>query len=562
MALFTADWNPLGRDSYYRKFEIYSMHWANQINLQELKVAVAPLGGLIAVVRDDKKFTQVHTSGKPIIFLFTAAGDLKSSIKWNGGPLVAIKWASTEELLCIQDDGTVSLYDIFGSFQNSFQMGQEAKEMKIIDACVFSTPSGTGLVVLTTNFRFFVINNVKDPRIRRFPDIPGINIAPSCWLAVNEDRQTRVIVAKEREIYVLEQSEQHDVQRVPEMTHHFLSVLALDVSPCKSHVALLTDAGVLWIGSSDFKRKICEFDTQCLSAVKQLSWCGSGAVVLNLGASLLVFSPTKDNFTLILDSGGYISPEIDGLRIITNTGHEFLQRVPAANQEIFRIGSMAPGAILMEASREFQKRSHRAEEYIRLVKDQLELAVSQCIEAAGNEWQPSVQKMLLRAAQLGKSFLLNRIDAEIFVGMCQSLRILNAVRHYKIGLPLTYQQYEELTKTGVLNRLILRRQYSLAIEICGHLNLPEAEGIHRIMTHWACYKIKHGQMETEQLASEISAKLGPNSKVSFSNIALKAIECKQEKLAIRYWCYGNNAPVNDSFFSIAMQTVGFRTPRC
>ena len=54
-------------------------------------------------------------------------------------------------------------------------MGQEAKEMKIIDAGVFSTPSGTGLLVLTTNYRFFVVNNVKDPRIRRFPDIPGRN---------------------------------------------------------------------------------------------------------------------------------------------------------------------------------------------------------------------------------------------------------------------------------------------------------------------------------------------------------------------------------------------------
>jgi ribosomal protein S1 len=52
-------------------------------------------------------------------------------------------------------------------------MGQEAKEMKIIDARKFSTTSGTGLVVLTTNFRFFVVNNIKDPRIRRFPDIPG-----------------------------------------------------------------------------------------------------------------------------------------------------------------------------------------------------------------------------------------------------------------------------------------------------------------------------------------------------------------------------------------------------
>ena len=182
------------------------------------------------------------------------------------------------------------------------------------------------------------------------------------------------------------------------------------------------------------------------------------------------------------------------------------------------------------------------------MKDQLELAVSQCIEAAGNEWQPTVQKMLLRAAQLGKSFLLNSFDPQIFVGMCQTLRILNAVRHYKIGLPLTYQQYQELTTTGVLNRLILRRQYNLAIEICRHLKLPEAEGIHRIMTHWACYKIKCGQLETEQLANEISTKLGPNSKVSFSNIALKAIECKQEKLAIRYTLAFDLKNFNSDFF--------------
>ena len=189
---------------------------------------------------------------------------------------------------------------------------------------------------------------------------------------------------------------------------------------------------------------------------------------------------------------------------------------------------------IFKASREFQKRSHRAEEYIRLVKDQLELAVAQCIEAAGNEWQPSVQKMLLRAAQLGKSFLMDKIDPEVFVAMCQTLRILNAIHHYKIGLPLTYQEYEKLGKSGLLNRLILRRKYNLAIQICRHLNMPEAEGIPRIMTDWACYKIKHGHVDAEQLASEISAKLGIGSKVSYSSIALKAIECKQDRLAVRY----------------------------
>ncbi len=57
------------------------MEWADQINLQELKVAVAPSGGPIAVVRDDTKLTAVQTSGKPIIFIFSPSGELKSSIK-------------------------------------------------------------------------------------------------------------------------------------------------------------------------------------------------------------------------------------------------------------------------------------------------------------------------------------------------------------------------------------------------------------------------------------------------------------------------------------------------
>jgi hypothetical protein len=57
------------------------MEWVDQINLQELKVSVAPSGGPIAVVRDETKFTPVQTSGKPIIFIFSPSGELKSTIK-------------------------------------------------------------------------------------------------------------------------------------------------------------------------------------------------------------------------------------------------------------------------------------------------------------------------------------------------------------------------------------------------------------------------------------------------------------------------------------------------
>lgn len=57
------------------------MGWIDQVNLQDLKVTVAPSGGLIAVVRDDTKLTPVQTSGKPIIFIFSPSGELKSTIK-------------------------------------------------------------------------------------------------------------------------------------------------------------------------------------------------------------------------------------------------------------------------------------------------------------------------------------------------------------------------------------------------------------------------------------------------------------------------------------------------
>ena len=73
--------------------------------------------------------------------------------------------------------------------------------------------------------------------------IPGINIVPSCWSVFSEDRRTKVIVAKERDIYLLDLNEHHVIQHNTEFSHHFLSILALAVSPCKKHIALLTDAG-------------------------------------------------------------------------------------------------------------------------------------------------------------------------------------------------------------------------------------------------------------------------------------------------------------------------------
>lgn len=47
-----------------------------------------------------------------------------------------------------------------------------------------------------------------------------------------------------------------------------------------------------------------------------------------------------------------------------------------------------------------QKGSQKADEYVRMIKDQLNMAVEQCIQAAGQEIEVSQQKLLLRVQSL------------------------------------------------------------------------------------------------------------------------------------------------------------------
>ncbi|NXH08931.1 VPS16 protein, partial [Loxia leucoptera] len=209
--------------------------------------------------------------------------------------------------------------------------------------------------------------------------------------------------------------------------------------------------------------------------------------------------------------------------------------IPAeASQEIFRIASMAPGALLLEAQKEYEKESQKADEYLREIREQqlLPEAVGQCIEAAGYEHEPDTQKSLLRAASFGKCFL-DKFPPEGFVRMCQDLRVLNAIRDYQIGIPLTFTQYKQLTIEVLLDRLVLRRLYPLAIRICEFLRLPEMQGVSRILAHWACYKVQQKDKSDEEVAQAINQKLGDTAGISYSDIATRAYDCGRAELAIK-----------------------------
>lgn len=74
------------------------------------------------------------------------------------------------------------------------------------------------------------------------------------------------------------------------------------------------------------------------------------------------------------------------------------QSFPASSLSIFRPGSTSPSAILFDAWESFTSKSPKADESIRSIRPELAKAVDECIEAAGQEWEPYWQRRLLNVS--------------------------------------------------------------------------------------------------------------------------------------------------------------------
>jgi hypothetical protein len=447
-------------------------------------------------------------------------------------------WTDEEELLCIQENGIILIYNIFGKFQHKFSMGQEANDSEIIDAKIYPSSQGTGVAVMTSHFRIFIANNYKDPKVRLLPEIPKSALDPTSWAVIVEDRKTACLIAREQELYKVKQDDSMCTSKELSFNFDYKTIRCMSVSFNNRHIAMCTNTGILWMGASDLKQKYCEFSTGRSEMPKQIEWCidaddpmKAEAIVLTYPSILLIVGINGDSNIYTYDPAIYLIPEMDGVRVLTNNYHELIQKVPKCVSNIFGISTFInePSSFLFESHRKFCEKSHQSDEYLCLIMDKIDVAVSGCIKAAGYEFDTETQKSLISAANFGKGFIRNHNPDE-YIRMSKILRVLNAVRSDKIGMPLTISQFLHLTPAVLIDRLVFRKQYGLAIEIAKHLHLSDC----RIFEHWAYHKIMFEENESDVIAKIAEKFKDPHSMgISFCTIAKKAEELGKTNLAIQ-----------------------------
>ncbi|EOA29029.1 hypothetical protein CARUB_v10025283mg [Capsella rubella] len=539
-----AEWQLL-YDRYYRKPEIYQMRWKH-VDLSRNKVACASFGGPIAVIRDDSKIVQLYAeSALRKLRIFNSAGILLSETIWKhpGGRLIGMSWSDDQTLICIVQDGTIYRYNIHAELiEPNMSMGKECFEQNVVE-CVFW---GNGVVCLTEGGQLFCISDFEMMKPFKLPDVPGLTeddmLQPTC-LAVREPEYTmsgtvEVLVAVGDEIFGVEEDSVQTF-RVDEPSFKDSEtqnddygnligpVQKMIVSPNGKFLTLFTHDGRIVVVEMETKQIAIDYSCESALPPKQMAWCGMDTVLLYWDEDLTMVGPLGDPVHYFYDEPVILIPECDGVRILTNTSLEFLQRVPDSTESIFKIGSTSPAALLYDALDHFDRRSAKADENLRLIRSSLSEAVESCIDAAGHEFDVTRQRALLRAASYGQAFCSN-FQRERVQETCRTLRVLNAVRDPDIGIPLSIQQYKLLTPVVLISRLINAHHHLLALRISEYLDMNKEV----VIMHWASAKITASPSTPDTHLLEILLdKLQLCRGISYAAVATHADNCGRRKLA-------------------------------
>ncbi|CAK7266598.1 Vacuolar protein sorting-associated protein 16 [Sporothrix epigloea] len=509
----TGGWEQLG-DSFYRKVPLYTAVFDQSLDLDSYVVAGAPYAGAVALCRDETKIVAYRggSATKPSIEIYSSAGKPIRTIRWDKlSEIRGLGWSDDEKLLVVTKDGTVRCYvDLQGEF-SQFSLGNGAEEYGV-ESCRFH---GYGFVALLTNNTLVSVSSYDEPRPSVLASCPEGPVHSWTLVPPNHtlSRSVEALVSIHQTIYVVDALECED---------RFLDVgpfSHISVSPNGKFVGLYTETGVLHVVTSDFQNRLSEHQSKSKIPPKYLQWCGNDAVIVAWEDEVHLIGPGGSIAKFFYDSRIHVIQDIDGVRVLTNNVCEFLQKVPDVTEDVFRFGAESPASILLDAVQQLEMQSPKADDDIQLIRSNLTEAVDTCVNASGQEYNVYWQKQLLKAASFGKS-VLDIYNSDDFVDMCETLRILNAVRFYEIGLPLSYDQYQRLGPDSFISRLLSRHEYLLALRIADYLHLPTD----KIYVHWASAKVRQGSEPDETLCQIVVDRLAGKPGISFEEIARAAYD--------------------------------------
>lgn len=377
MTFYTREWSSLG-DQFLRKNEIDSMLWYDYLNLNNCSICyckyAGPIGkffclnlikfknylkllifylsslGIIQKNSDKLQLNKVEFQEKFVIEIFNSFGKKLSEIPWsskNDSVLIYFEWSSNdEELYCITKKGDIYVYDIQGCLKNTFNLYVQIKECKF-----FHQDDKFGFVILNEMNKFLFYSNVNNYKPFKYPDLPKSfpdTNSVFCWsIARFIANCPDLIFSIDNEVYLLSFMRPTYTQLRYTFDLKSTKINQIIVNLETSSVGLYLNTGVLTFVELNDQNlvKTSDFETKSLSKPTNLIWFCNQAICITWKDIVLIVNSKRKWTTYHIDEKEpyFLVDELDGIRMISNKTHEFIEILSTDIVNIFSVGSEQPG---------------------------------------------------------------------------------------------------------------------------------------------------------------------------------------------------------------------------
>uniref|UniRef100_A0A1I8A0H6 Vacuolar protein sorting-associated protein 16 homolog n=1 Tax=Steinernema glaseri TaxID=37863 RepID=A0A1I8A0H6_9BILA len=499
--------------------------------------AACEFGGPIAIAvprissNDDKWDIAVMTSsGIPLI----------------GEPIeaynvMAISWTKEHRLLVLERHARVNVYTPMGLKEESYLMCRRDQSVGVRQWKVFSNHfegklTVSGLAALTESKQVYVTNllsskviwQLKESVIAKDSEITAWTVF--CKVA----SPPTVIMAVNGQIVMGRNGTAAQVQSFPWVIPEVEGVYS-EILPNWDHsqLALFNTSGQIQVVDCNDYSVLHSINYSPSGAAIDYFWCGNEALCIQDSHQLTFYSKESSSYSFFFDEKVFVDVELDGLKVFSKNSLVFFTVVDESLDSVFGVASDRPGGYLYEAVLKLKEKNHTVYDIIKSIRGNLKNAVDQCLYSAAHSYEPELQEQLLEAAKLGKC-IERKYDSSHFVAICKEIKVLHTVRMKRVGIPLSFPQLAELKMSTLLNRLIELRRWPAAMKLAEYMELPEDQGIHHVLGHWAATLIedcKKKGCDAAEVDEKIYRKLSNFSTINYANIAENAYKAGLTDLA-------------------------------
>lgn len=528
----TLDWQKL-QDVFYCLRPCYDkLNWSID-NLQgNYRVALSQYASLIAIA---SKFVP-HPN---IIEVYTTSGNKVYSIVYNSTPsdhIIDYQFHGENLVVVLNNDRFRYYSDFKGNFQEYSYMNDlisidnledtqekdlqaelaeyESKHIvnlenneieEIIE--ILSVEIWENYMILRLANKFIIVDLVERKNYQFYYKIPNIH---SFTIFEQNDKITLAICSDNTIISIKVDMNLLSYEKVDnELTDGPFNYIS--ASPNNLLIALFNKtSSAIYVIDSNFQQIYLQYDTSDSAVPYQMEWCGVDAIVLSLRDELRLIGPSQQsisffydvvdedfNLDLMLNNSANLTftipilkTQADGLKVITNNKLEFLSLVSPEFRNLYLIGSDHPSRTLLECIDKQAQHASKADTSLSLLKKDgtLEVAMENCLAVAIQEFNQYWQKKILLALSFGKAYCDNGYNADEYLRTINYLKVLNQLRAPEIGLFVTYKEIKQFEGAELIEMLLKRDQYLLALKVIELLNINKFKDM--VYIYWCCYKIK------------------------------------------------------------------------